>query len=67
MERVLIKPSVGMAVYDPATKKPISSSGVQVVMNEYWRRRLKDRSVVVVVEEVKLKKNDKPETKEVPK
>jgi len=45
MEQKLLKPTKGMIVRDPETKEMLPEEGKIVVLNGFWRRRLKDGSV----------------------
>jgi len=58
----VIKPSAdGLIVRDPKTKKVLEATGEKKKMSSYWRRRLKDGSVVLC--ETKKVEAYKPETK----
>lgn len=51
---VLVKPKrKGLKVFNPSTKLHIKESGDEVVMNNYWKRRLKDDEIEVA--EIKKK------------
>ncbi|WP_373020734.1 DUF2635 domain-containing protein [Thiomicrorhabdus sp.] len=43
-----IKPAQGMKVRDPETMKPLKTSGETKPRNEYWLRRIADKSVVEI-------------------
>lgn len=44
-----VKPAVdGQVVRVPGSEKPLDAKGQNVPMNSYWRRRLRDGSVIVV-------------------
>ena len=48
MERVTIKPAKGKIVRNPSGCRPIPTSGVTVVLNTYWRKRIADGAVEIV-------------------
>lgn len=56
MERIKVKPALGLCVLDPDLKRPMAPTGAMVTLTGYWRRRIKDGSVLVVDE----KKKEKP-------
>ena len=39
-------PAPGKVVIDPATGRALPESGSTVIVNQYWRRRLKDGDIV---------------------
>jgi hypothetical protein len=48
-KRVKIKPSVaGLVVRDPKTGDRLPDEGKKVSLTSYWRRRIKDGSVIVI-------------------
>lgn len=48
MAKILfIKPRDGMKVPDPVTGKPLAKDGETKPDTAYWRRRLKDKDVVL--------------------
>lgn len=47
-----LKPAVdGSIVAVPGSDMPLAAKGQTVSLNTYWRRRIKDKSVVIVDEE----------------
>ena len=48
MERVTIKPVKGKIVRDPSGCRPVPETGVTIVLNTYWRKRLAEGSVEIV-------------------
>lgn len=48
MTPVLIKSAPERLCIDPATGRPLPPEGASVVMDDYWRRRLKDGDIEIV-------------------
>ena len=49
MNKVILKPSHGgLIIRDPVTKKKLSIDGEPKTLDTFWRRRIKDGSVVEV-------------------
>ena len=50
-----LKPSLGLIVRDPRTKVPLSVDGenkpIAGRMGVYWKRRIRDGSVIVIAEQ----------------
>ncbi|MCB2190349.1 MAG: DUF2635 domain-containing protein [Deltaproteobacteria bacterium] len=44
-QQVYLVPAPGLTVLDPATYKPLPAEGAAKPLNNYWRRRIKDRDV----------------------
>lgn len=40
-----IKPREGLTILDPKTGRIIPPEGISVTMNEFWRRRLRDKDI----------------------
>ncbi|PNH98469.1 DUF2635 domain-containing protein [Vibrio diazotrophicus] len=45
---IKIKPLNGLIVRDPETRKPLKEEGEEKPRNPYWLRRIKDKSVELV-------------------
>lgn len=46
-----VKPTVeGAIIRDPVTRMPLPAEGGEVPDNTFWRRRLRDKEVVIVEE-----------------
>lgn len=63
MVSVKLRPANNMKVFNPSTGLHLSESGEEVILDTYWRRRILDKEVIEVREEVKNKKSSK-KTKE---
>lgn len=50
-----VKPAAGLIIRDPATMKALPPEGVDVPNTSYWRRRLSDGDVVLIVQKPKGK------------
>ena len=46
--KVFIRPVKGTLIRDPKTKSIIPKTGMFVELSSYWRRRIEDKSVVVL-------------------
>ena len=55
MQKITVKPLGDLIVMDPATKQPLPPNGAAVMKDNYWRRRIADGDVEVVVSSVKGK------------
>lgn len=59
MKTVFLKPCSGQLVRDPLTYNPLSENGeikpYTGVEGRYWRRRIKDGSVLIITEKKKKK------------
>lgn len=51
MATIKIKPLNGLIVRDPETREPLKVEGEEKPRNPYWLRRIKDKSVELVIEE----------------
>lgn len=61
---IKLKPAVdSQVVRVPGSEKPLAAKGQNVPMNSYWRRRIRDKSVIVVDTSPKSGKA-KPEKKD---
>ena len=49
MQKITVKPMGDLIVMDPATKQPLPREGTAVMKDNYWRRRISDGDVEVVV------------------
>lgn len=65
MKSTFVKPSEGLKVRDPLTKKALPVAGASVILSTYWRRRLKDGSVVLVKPTAEKTETPKPDKKTV--
>jgi hypothetical protein len=64
--KTLIKPKEGLIILDPRTKLKLKVEGDLVDMSTYWKRRILDGDVeIVMTEEAKIetKIDDKKESK----
>lgn len=50
MATIKIKPLNGLIVRDPKNRKPLKLEGEEKPRNPYWLRRVKDKSVELVIE-----------------
>ena len=66
MRKIFLKPCAGLKVPDPETGRPLPESGAEILMNPYWKRRLRDKSVAVQEKPLPAKKPGSPNT-ETPK
>ncbi len=55
MQKITVKPLGDLIVMDPATKQPLPPNGAAVMKDNYWRRRIADGDVEVVVSSAKGK------------
>ncbi len=62
MKKIFIKPIEGVIVRNPKSKEILPKQGLTVDYNTYWRRRLKDGSVVISKPE-KIVKTERPQAK----
>ncbi len=51
MATIKIKPLNGLIVRDPETREPLKAGGEEKPRNPYWLRRLKEKSVELVIED----------------
>lgn len=48
MSRVFVRPSPGTQLRNPDTGLVIPAEGCYVVLNAFWRRRIKDGGIAIV-------------------
>jgi len=61
--KTLIKPKEGLLILNPATRLNLRVEGELVDLGTYWRRRLSDGDVELVLETKEEKIEDKKESK----
>jgi len=52
--KIFVKPTKGSLVRFPKTMKALPEAGTFVEFNSYWRRRLRDKSIVISKPEKKI-------------
>lgn len=57
MQTFKIKPVGDFMITDPETRQPLPKEGAVVAQSNYWRRRIADGEVEVVVETKKASKS----------
>jgi|GEM_PF-2041321 len=62
MATVYLKPIAGVVVQYPGTKAALPAEGAEVALDNYWRRRINDGSVVVVAKAEPAAKTEEKET-----
>ncbi len=53
-KQIFVKPEEGTLVRDPKTMEALPVNGMFVEYNSFWRRRLRDKSVVISKPEKKV-------------
>ena len=51
IQKTKLKPAKDVIVLDPLTGEPLPEKGKAVVLDKYWRRRIQDGDVEIILKE----------------